>query len=109
MFDSGDVVVVDFPSVPGGKRRPAVVLSSATYHASRPDIVVGLITSRTAATDCLLEDWSAAGLKLPSAFRSFFVTLPATSGARLIGRLSDRDWDEVRQRVKLALGALQGT
>ena len=112
MFDAGDVVVVDFPGVTGVKRRPAVVLSSSTYHASRPDIVVGLITSQTAAaidaTDCALQDWSAAGLKLPSAFRSFFVTLPPSSGPKLIGRLSDRDWDEVRRRVKLALDVLQG-
>lgn len=34
---SGDVVTVDFPAVTGIKRRPAVVLSSETYHANRPD------------------------------------------------------------------------
>ena len=44
---SGDVVTVDFPAVTGIKRRPAVVLSSQTYHANRPDVIVGLITSQT--------------------------------------------------------------
>ncbi|MCX6833020.1 MAG: type II toxin-antitoxin system PemK/MazF family toxin, partial [candidate division Zixibacteria bacterium] len=39
---AGDVVVIDFPGVQGIKRRPAVVLSSAVYHTSRPDVVVGL-------------------------------------------------------------------
>jgi len=46
---AGDVVVIDFPGVQGIKRRPAVVLSSAAYHTSRPDVVVGLITSRAVA------------------------------------------------------------
>jgi mRNA interferase MazF len=43
-FNPGDLVNLDFPGVTGMKRRPAVVLSSATYHALRPDIIVGLIT-----------------------------------------------------------------
>ena len=49
MPSAGDVVVIDFPGVQGIKRRPAVVLSSAVYHTSRPDVVVGLITSRAVA------------------------------------------------------------
>ncbi len=31
--------------VTGVKRRPAVVMSSAAYHATRPDMIVGLITT----------------------------------------------------------------
>ena len=46
-FNPGVVVTVDFPGVTGIKRRPAVVLSSAVYHAARPDVIVGLVTSRT--------------------------------------------------------------
>jgi mRNA interferase MazF len=42
-LNSGDVVTVDFPDVTGIKRRPAVVISSTTYHSQRPDIIVGLI------------------------------------------------------------------
>jgi PemK-like, MazF-like toxin of type II toxin-antitoxin system len=65
-FNPGEVVTVDFPGVMGIKRRPAVVLSSATYHATRPaNVIVGLITTQTTdlgATDCTLQDWAAAGL-----------------------------------------------
>jgi len=46
-YQPGDVVTVDFPGVTGVKRRPAVVLSSHEYHAIRPDIILGLITSQT--------------------------------------------------------------
>ena len=61
MFSPGDVVVLDFPGVTGVKRRPTVVISSTIYHASRPDVVVGLITSQTIVlgpTDYLLQDWA---------------------------------------------------
>src|SRR5688572_14739949 len=95
LCSAGDVIVVDFPGVTGIKRRPAVVLSSDAYHTERPDIVVGLITSQTAAaiasTDCVLQDWSSEGLRLPSAFRSFFATLPPSANPVVVGRLTDRD------------------
>ena len=110
LFNPGDVVAVNFPGVTGIKRRPAVVLSSAVYHASRPDVVVGLLTSQTAAalgpTDYLLQDWAQAGLRVPSTFRSFFATLPPATNPVFVGHLSDRDWQEVRACVKAALAPL---
>lgn len=74
-FHSGDVIIVDFPGVKGVKRRPAVILSSSIYHENRPDVIIGLITSKTknlGVTDYILQDWSLAGLNVPSVFRSFF-------------------------------------
>ena len=58
MFNPGDVVAIDFPGVTGVKRRPVVVVSSSVYHASRPDVVVCLITSQTSSigpTDCVSQ------------------------------------------------------
>jgi len=110
LFNPGDVVAVNFPGVIGVKRKPAVILSSAVYHASRPDVVVGLITSQTAAalgpTDYVLQDWAQARLRVSSAFRSFFATLPPSTNPVFVGRLSDRDWQEVRACVKVALAPL---
>ncbi|HEX5445031.1 MAG TPA: type II toxin-antitoxin system PemK/MazF family toxin [Pirellulales bacterium] len=113
MPDAGDVVVADFPGVMGVKRRPAVVVSSLAYHSARPDVILGLITSKTAgasaATDYVLQDWSAAGLRLPSAFRAFLVTLPRSSVSAKIGTLSTRDLDQVRRCLKAALLDLPAT
>ena len=109
MFDPGDVVVLDFPGVMGVKRRPAVVVSSALYHAARPDVVVGLITSRTTvlgSMDYVLQDWSQAGLRVPSVFRCFFATLPAAVQHRVVGHLSDRDWQGVCECVRSALAPM---
>ncbi|MFN6142149.1 MAG: type II toxin-antitoxin system PemK/MazF family toxin, partial [Pseudanabaena sp.] len=68
----GDVVTVDFPAVTGIKRRPSVVLSSQTYHANRPDVIVGLITSQTitlGVTDYILQDLHTSGLSVPAVCR----------------------------------------
>ena len=106
MFHPGDVVVIDSPGVTGVKRRPTVVVSSPVYHTARPDIVVGLMTRQTTAlgpTDYVLQDWSQAGLRVPSVFRSFFATLPPTTHPVRVGHLSDRDWQEVCACVRTAL------
>lgn len=102
----GDVVTVDFPGVQGMKRRPAIVLSSEVYHHTRPDVILGLLTSRvetaTALTDYILQDWKSADLHSPSAFRVFLATMPATNVV-IIGHLSERDWKQVQERLKIAL------
>ena len=93
MFNPGDVVVIDFPGVTGVKRRPTVVVSSPVYHTARPDRVVGLMTRQTTAlgpTDYVLRDWSQAGLRVPSVFRSFFATLPPTTHPVLVGGIRFR-------------------
>lgn len=106
MVKPGDVVVVDFPGVTGIKRRPAVVVSTDTYHRTRPDAILGLLTSQVAAatgpTDCVLQDWQAVGLRSPSAFRAFLATMPTVS-LTTIGHLSGRDWRKVQGCLQVAL------
>jgi len=83
-----------------------VVLSTAVYQRHRPDVILGLITTRPAdplcPTDCGIADWKAAGLHAPSCFRLYMVTLPQHD-VRVVGRLADKDWNEVRQRVQLGI------
>ncbi|MBI4556942.1 MAG: type II toxin-antitoxin system PemK/MazF family toxin [Candidatus Hydrogenedentes bacterium] len=107
LFKAGDIVVTDFPGITGIKRRPAVVLSSDTFHATHADVIIGLITSHLGAahtpSDYVLADWAEAGLKLPSAFRAFLVTMPSEAITARIGRLSDHDWESVRSSARSAL------
>jgi mRNA interferase MazF len=48
------------------KVRPAVVIASATYLTERPDVLVGILTTKVpqapGTTDYMLVDWRAAGL-----------------------------------------------
>jgi len=103
----GDVVVADFPGVTGIKRRPALVISSDAYHTVRPDVILGLLTGQVAAaaspTDYPLRDWRSVGLRTPTAFRTFLITLPREDVIAVIGRLSEHDWGEVQARLRLAI------
>ena len=106
MLRPGDVVTVDFPGVKGVKRRPAIVISTESYHSYRPDVIVGLLTSQTqdanAPTDYLLQDWAMAGLHRPSAFRTFLATLPVKVATH-IGHCSGRDWQAIQDCLKIGI------
>lgn len=105
-FNPGDVVVFAFPGAVDNKRRPAVVISTTLYHAHRPDVMVGLLTTQigkaTAPTDYLLQDRTQAGLRQLSAFRSYIVTAHHDD-LRLIGHLSPQGWQGCQACFRLAL------
>ena len=70
-FDFGDVLLVPFPFTDqtGSKKRPAVVVSSATFHRESADVIIMAITTQSRATSSLqvaVSDWQAAGLLRPS-------------------------------------------
>ena len=87
------------------KVRPAVVIASATYLAERPDVLVGILTTKLpnapGATDYILLDWQSAGLRAESCFRAYVLTTHR-SELTVIGHLSARDWDSVKARVRAA-------
>ncbi len=102
MPSPGDVVVVVFPGAVATKSRPAVVVSSALYHATRPDCVLAIVTSNLTSADTafdhVLVDWAVAGLHRPSAVRSYFA-MAESAGLRVVGALSERDWTAIRTQV----------
>ena len=70
----GDVVVGVLAGALETKVRPAVVIASSTYLVERPDVLVGILTTKlpktTTSTDCVLMDWQLAGLRAESHFRA---------------------------------------
>ena len=108
-FQRGDVVLVPFPftDLSAIKVRPAVVVSSALYQATEPDLILAAITSRIAAAtgplDYVLSDWRAAGLRYPSAFKPALATLEPVRVLYHIGALTAADLAQVTQRVHRAL------
>ena len=102
----GDVVICAFPGAHLTKTRPGVILSTTEYHGHRPDVIISLITTKQAyplcPTDCEIQDWKAAGLHAPSCFRLYLVTL-LQRDVRIIGALTQRDWQTIRQRVATGL------
>jgi mRNA interferase MazF len=106
MLRPGDVVTADFAGARAAKRRPLVVIATDTYHTTRPDTILAELTSQvhsaTAPTDYVLQDWAAAGLRLPTAFR-LYLGMALASAVTPIGRLSDRDWSEVQARLRVGI------
>jgi len=106
MPEPGDVVTVDFVGATGVKRRPAVVVSSRLYHAHRPDLILAVLTTQvttaTTPTDYVLQDWAAAGLRRPSAFRAY-LGMATPAAVHVIGHLSARDWGSVQACLMRAL------
>jgi mRNA interferase MazF len=98
----GDVVVGSLEGAVETKVRPAVVIASTTYLAERPDVLVGILTTRVprppASTDCALLDWREAGLRAESHFRAYVLTIHR-SELTIIGHLTARDWSSVRACV----------
>lgn len=88
------------------KLRPAIILASEIYLRERPDVIVGILTSklpaRLATTDYVLRDWKAAGLRVESCFRAYVLTIERNE-VSVIGRLSSQDWEAVRIRVGHAI------
>lgn len=106
MLRPGDVVVCDFVGAQGVKFRPSVVVSTDLYQANGIDVVGGEVTTKlpkgAQPTSYALQDWAAASLRQPSVFRCYF-SMPLQANCVSIGRLSDRDWQEVQARLRLAL------
>ena len=108
-FQTHDVWLVKFPfsDLTTTKTRPALVISSHTYHQNEPDIVFAALTSNIAAatnsTDYILKDWQGAGLKVPTAFKPLIATLDPMCAVFRIGRLEPSDVKEVEERLRLML------
>ena len=101
----GDVVVGVLAGAVETKVRPAVVIASTTYLVERPDVLVGILTTRppkpATSTDCLLQDWQDAALRAQSYFRAYVLTMHR-SELTIIGHLSDQDLDRVKGCVRAA-------
>ena len=103
----GDVVIGMLIGAVDTKVRPAVVIAGENYLTERPDVLVGILTTRIptrpASTDYALKDWRTAGLCADSWFRVFVMTIHR-SELTVIGHLSADDWTNVQARVRQAFG-----
>ncbi len=108
-YQRGDVLLVPFPfsDLSTTKVRPAIVISSALYHTTQPDLILAAITTKLASAssvvDYPLQDWVSAGLRHPSALKPVLFTLDPGRVVHKIGVLSADDLAAVDQRLRLAL------
>ena len=108
-FQRGDVVLIPFPftDLTATKTRPAVVVSSATYHNVRSELLLAYVSSQTAKAiapiDYMLNDWQAAGLLKPSFVRPKIAAIEPKLVVHQVGQLSSQDLDEIDRRLRRAM------
>jgi mRNA interferase MazF len=111
-FDAGEVVVVPFPFTDRAaeKRRPALVLSSASAFGNRArHSVMAMITSAKDGAarwplDVAITDLRAAGLPVASIVRMKLFTLDHRLIVRRVGRLSTGDRAGVSAAIEKLFG-----
>jgi mRNA interferase MazF len=107
-YNRGDVVLVSFifADETGVKRRPAVIISSNTYHTGRDEAIIAAITSRTDRVligDYLINNWQSAGLLFPSVATSIIRTIKQKMINKKLGSLQTQDMNAIDGKLKLAL------
>src|ERR1035437_4926693 len=108
-FRRGDVILVSFVFADESrvKRRPAVIISSETYHKGRDEAIIAAITSKTerlSVGDNLINDWHTSGLLFPSVATSIIRTIKHDMIAKKLGAMSTHDMAAIDIKLKLALG-----
>jgi mRNA interferase MazF len=103
-----DVVVVPFPfsDTTGGKRRPALVISNATFNASGHTVLAMITTARHHPWpgDCPLDEAENAGLPSQCVVRLKLFTVDNRLLVRLLGRLSPSDAARVTRSLDANVG-----
>jgi mRNA interferase MazF len=109
-YQFGDVLLVPFPFTDqsASKQRPGVIVSSAAYHRARRDLVLMPITSQLRGSgafgEVMVQDWQAAKLLKPSAIKPVFATLEQALILKVLGRLSGRDAQALKEVLVKLIG-----
>ena len=108
-FERGDLVLVpfQFTDKPIAKNRPALVISTARYHAARQEIIIAALTSRVREPllfgDHLVRRWQDAGLPKPSVVTAILRTVKARMIVQRLGALEELDMHSFEMRLAEAL------
>ncbi len=110
-FDQGDVVLIPFPftDLSALKKRPVLVLSSATYNRSSSDFIVcgitSVLTPRPHAVPLVSSDMDRGTLPVESRIRPDKVfTLRKTLAIKTLGSVRDNVLRRVRRELLGVLG-----
>jgi mRNA interferase MazF len=106
----GDIILVPFPftNQASVKQRPAVVISSATYNTSKPDIILMAITSQLRPTasigELMVKHWQESGLLKPSAIKPVIATIERSLIIKKLGALGVEEQAALRVEMAAILG-----
>ncbi len=104
-YEQSDIVLVDFKyfDKDGSKKRPALILSSQLYHASRQDVIIAAITTnveRVLFGDTIITEWKNAGLLYPSLVKAVVITIERSLIIKKLGTIEDKDFENIQTNLK---------
>lgn len=107
-YKRGDIVLISFVFTDenGVKKRPALVISSDTYHNQRDEAIIAAVTSRTdrvLSGDHIMRDWRAAGLLFPSTATGIIRTVKQSMIVHKLGSASSPDIKSINEKLRLAM------
>jgi mRNA interferase MazF len=108
-YKQGDVVLVPYPfgERAGGRKRPALVVSSDAYASETSQLIIAQITSRVSASprpgDYLIQDWRAANLPRPALMRARLATVDSALVLRRLGALPREELRAAQTALKSVL------
>ncbi len=108
-YRQGDVILVPYPfgERAGGRKRPALVISSSEHNQATGELTVAQITRRVSAParpgDYRIEGWREANLLRPALVRSRLATLSTSLVLRRLGALTDADLQGARKALSESL------
>jgi mRNA interferase MazF len=106
-YNFGDIVLVPFPftDLLNYKKRPAVIISSDSYNAQYPDVIIMAITSQvktlTQLGEVMITSWQKAGLLKPSMIKPVVATVEKRLILRKLGQLQSADSQELQEAFKV--------
>ncbi len=108
-LNRGDVVLVRYQS-PAAEEpwlRPALVVSSETYHQGRGQVLLAAVTGSQRPLqpgDTVVQGWQEAGLVGASMVTGVLFTTTAEYVDRRLGTLSTQDMQGVESSLRLSVG-----
>jgi mRNA interferase MazF len=109
-YSFGDIVLVPFPFTDqsAAKRRPAVIISSRSYHLERADLIIMAVTSQTrlggSLGEVMIKDWQSAGLLKASVIKPVITTVEQSLVIRRLGHLQKETLEELRKAIGKVVG-----
>jgi mRNA interferase MazF len=109
-YNFGEIVLVPFPFTDqtGTKKRPAVIVSSAFYNVSLPDVILMAVTSQVRkplkAGEIEIIDWQNAGLLKSSVIKPVITTIEKKLILRKLGELEKNDEENLKIGLQNLIG-----
>lgn len=109
-YSFGEIILVPFPFTDQSavKKRPAVIISAATYNQRRPDLIIMAVTSQAHPSSSFgeipISRWKESGLLRPSIIKPIVTTIEKRLVLKSLGHLSGTDLTALKDGLQTILG-----